>query len=904
MLFFYVIEKNVLILQLKNKIQISINNAVLKQEKDGTYHKHSMKKLFMFMLFALMSVGLFAQVEITDDFNSYTEGTFNGQGGWRAVKHSAGGGVLKIAYVGGGSDALATPDETLGVFFDNANTNYGEIATHKATDGWNFDFSQGGTIEIEIDMWRNFWGTVFGVGYDADGDGSVLPPMSYETTKPNPNLPTQDGGIWFTTTDNRPSDDRFINGIVLPNNTLAVDYDYENTGWMRWKMMIDLDANNGQGSVSMFVDFNLSGEFQPVPEIQGINCGLTPGSGDRFDPAMWDGVFFLNSSHAGYDNFVLRTIPAGLASQFIDFPAIPDQLISAAPITLDATASSGLPISYELVTGPATLNGNILTLTGAPGVVKIKAMQNGNENWQPAPSVSRTFEVVDPDAYTPEITIRRPYDGTMVYAPTLNSPVLLVLSAYIEHGDAIKFEDVTFTINGETMTLKTDYPDDPSNGYWYTTWTPTSYGQFDMTASITQSGGKITTETNSFTVTNEFNDIEVTALNGDLVASPSHQSSTAEYVFPSHVNAFNDIRLHYQHNCVGSCDTYDRVGYCRVKNHRGEWVELFRYVAPFGVECEADLDVTDYTTILQGLVEFELYFQTWQGDGYNPIVTLNYTKGTPAYKYVDMNELWFGAYDFGDYANKQPVPEINYSFPLGTEKANLKIITTGHNWSSGVNGAYNTNNAAEFSENTHYVHINGTKVYDQHNWITCNPNPYGCQPQNGTWTYNRSGWCPGAMGKVWDFNLDSYVGSGHARLFYEFDPTYVDECHPNFPDCVNGQNNCVNCAAADNPILRVSGAVVSYSNDINVVADVQTLIDHSDPFEVNMMPNPASSTLRITTNYDKGRVCCHIVNMQGQEVRNFVFEGEKTINIENLPSGVYFVNVIGGQVVTKKFVKK
>ncbi|MCQ2307296.1 MAG: T9SS type A sorting domain-containing protein [Bacteroidales bacterium] len=861
-----------------------------------------MKKLPLFLLIALTSLGLFAQVEITDDFNSYTEGTFNGQGGWKAVKHSAGGGVLKIEYVGG--DGTTTPDETLGVFFDAANTNYGEIATHKATNGWNFDFSQGGTIEIEIDMYRNYWGTVFGVGYDADGDGSVLPPMSYETTKPNPNLPTQDGGIWFTTTYNNTNDDRFINGIVLPDNTLAVDYDYDYDGWMRWKMMIDLEANNGQGSVSMFIDPECSGEFQPVPEIQGVNCGLTPGSGDRFDPAMWDGVFFLNSSHAGYDNFVLRTIPAGLASQFIDFQAISDQLTSAAPIQLNATASSGLPVSFEVVSGPASVNGNTLTLNGTSGVVKVKAVQEGDANWQPAPSVTRTFEVVDPDAYTPEITIRRPYEGTMVYAPTLNDPVLLVLSAYIEHGDAIKFEDVKCTINGEELQLETAYPDDPSNGYWYTTWIPTAYGSFDMTASITQSGGKTTTANNSFTVTNEFNNIEVTAFNGDLVVTPNQQTNTAEYVFPSHVNAFNDIRLNYQHQCVGGCDPYDRVGYCRVKNYRGEWVELFRYIAPFGVECDADLDVTDYTTVLQGLVEFELYFQTWNGNGYAPIATFSYTKGTPEYKYVDMNELWFGIYDFGDYANQQPVPEINYTFPEGTQKAHLKVITTGHNWSSGTNGAYNTDNAAEFSNNTHHVFVNGTKKYDQHNWLTCNPNPYGCQPQNGTWTYERSGWCPGSMGMVWDFDLSEYVGNGNANIFYQLDPTYIDQCHPNYPDCVNGQNNCPNCSAADNPILRLSGAVVSYSNSIAVIDDVPTLIDHSDSFDVSMKPNPAKSTLRLSTNYDKGRICCHILNMQGQEVRNFVFEGETTIDIEDLPSGVYMVNFIGGQLVTRKFVKE
>jgi len=862
-----------------------------------------MKKFFTSLFLVIISFGLWAQTVATEDFNSYNEGVdLNGQGGWVARKHSAGGGTLKIEYVGG--EGVATPDESLGVFFDNGNTNFGEIATHKSTASFPFDFAQGGTIEYEINMYRNWWGVVFGVGYDADGDGVVLPPMNYECTSPNPNLQTQDGGIWFTTTANNPGDARFINGIVLPNNTLAVDYDYEYSGWIRWKMMIDLEANNGTGSISMFVDPTCTGDFQPVPEIQGINAGLTPGSGDRFDPAMWDGIFFLNSSKAGFDDIVVRTIPAGLASQFIDFPLIPDQLISAAPIQLNATASSGLEVSYELVSGPATLNGNVLTLNGQQGTVKVKANQEGNSQWQPAPSVTRTFEVVDPDQYTPEITIRRPYNGTMVYVPTLNDPVLLVLSAYIEHGDAIKFESVTCSIDDETIELVTAYPDDPSNGYWYAAWTPKAFGECNMTASIVQSGGKTTTVSNIFTVTNQYEDIEMKAFDGDLIISPSQQTNTGDYAFPTHVNAFNDIRLFYQHTCVGTCDTYDRVGYCRVKNYRGEWVELYRYIAPFGVECGADLDVSDYTTVLQGLVEFEVYFQTWNGDGYNPTATFSFTKGTPEYKYVDMNELWFGAYDFGDYANPQPVPEIDYKFSEGTERANLKIITTGHNWSSGTNGAYNTGNAAEFYEATHHVYVNGEKKYDQHNWEACNPNPYGCQPQNGTWTYSRAGWCPGAMGMVWDFSLDNYVTNGNAHIFYQFDPDYIDECHPNFPDCVNGQNNCPNCSAADNPILRVSGKVVSYSNNIIIFDDVPTIIDHGDPFEVSIAPNPASTTLRLSTNYDKGRICCHILNMHGQEVRNFIFEGETTINIEDLPAGVYFVSFIGGQVVTKKMVKK
>lgn len=862
-----------------------------------------MKKFALLFLSIFLMLSVNAQTVITKDFNNYNEGVLNGQDNWVARAHSAGGGQMKVDYLGDGLPT--TPDESLGVFFSNANTNYGEIATHKSTPDFHFDFSEGGTIEVEIDMYYDWWGSVFGVGYDADGDGVVLPPMNYEPTTPNPNLPTQDGGIYFTTSGKASTDPKFANGIVLPDNTMPVKFSYDaSVGWIRWKIMIDLEANDGAGSVTLFADFGCTGEFQPIPEIQGLNAGLTPGSGDRHDPAKWDGIFFLNSSKAAYDNLLVRHIPAGLASQFIDFENIPDQLVFAEPIQLQASATSGLPVTFELLQGPATLDGSTLTLTGEPGIVKVKASQNGNDSeWQAAPSVTRTFEVVDPEEFTPEITIRRPYDGTMVYVSDLNSPIMLVLSAYIEHGDAIKFESVTCDIDGEEVKLMTAYPDDPANGYWYTSWKPADYGTYNMTATIVQSGGKTTSVSNTFEVTNTYDNISVTAMNGDLKITPSEQYGYNEYVFPTHVGAFNNITLQYDHNCIGTCDPYDRVGYCRVKNYRGEWVELYRYVTPFGGECEDQLDVTDYTTVLQGLVEFELYFQTWNGDGYDPIAIFDYTKGAPEYKYIDMNELWFGIFDFGDYANQQPVPEIDYHFAPETEKANLKIITTGHNWSSGTNNAYNTGNAAEFLEATHNIIINDNKVYDQHLWQNCNPNPAGCQPQAGTWTYERSGWCPGSLGMVWDYSLNDYVASGHAKLFYEFDPSYIDECHPNHPDCVDGQT-CVYCSAADNPILRVSGKVVSYSNDINSITEVPTLIDHKDPFEVNLLPNPANDVLRLTTNYEKGKVCVHILNMQGQEVRNFVFSETTTIDVSDLAPGMYFVNVIGGQMVTKKLVVK
>lgn len=868
-----------------------------------------MKKVLSTLLLMISATLAFSQTVVEIDFNNFGDNTnLNGQNGWTARPHSAGNGGNPIytGYIG--PRGMMTPDETIGVFSVCSGTSFGDIATHSLSE-YGFDFSTGGVIEIECDMWREWWGDFFGIGYDGNGDGVVLPPIqgNYEPIRPNANSTSPDGGIYMLTTGiNEENPDAFMNGVVLPNNTMPADFDFEpHQKWYRWKVSIDLDANNGAGAVTLYMMRDVpNGEFEPVPECQGIPAGLTPGSGDKFDPAMWNGIFMLNSGYGGFDNFTVRHIPGGLAAQFIDFENITDKLVSNAPITLNATATSGLPVTFELTQGPATLNGNILTLTGEEGLVKVKAIQEGDgTQWQPAPTVTRSFYVVDPENYTPEITIRRPYEGTKVYMPNFNKPVMVVLSAYIEHGDAIKFEEVKCTINGEDVILKTDYPDNPANGYWYTTWQPTTEGTYNMTASITQSGGKVTTKSNTFEVTTNYNNMNVTAFDGDLVVSPQTESVFGNYVFPTHVNAFNAINMHYDHNCVGSCDPYDRVGYCRIRNFRGEWMELFRYVSPFGVECTDDQDVTDFTTMLQGLVEFELYFQTWTGDGYNPTAIFEYTKGTPEYSYVDMTELWNGEYAFGDYENRCPVPARNVTFDPGVEKANLRLVTTGHKWSSGTNGNYNTGNAAEFYEATHNININGNTKYTQHLWRTCNPNPAGCQPQNGTWTYDRSGWCPGSLAMVWNFSLDEYIPNGCAEIIYEFDPDYVDECHPNYPDCVTGQNNCPNCQDSDNPLLMVSGKLVTYTNQTSTIMSAPSYPDaDEEPFNVSILPNPAKNTMTIATDYELGRVSVHILNAQGVEVRGFNLEGTKTIDVSDLPSGIYFVNLIGGKVVTRKVV--
>ncbi len=94
---------------------------------------------------------------------------------------------------------------------------------------------------------------------------------------------------------------------------------------------------------------------------------------------------------------VLGWVTAAVAGtpQTITFPAIPGKMVTDAPFSLQATASSGLPVSYSLVSpaGIATLTNGTVTLLGIPGTLTIKATQPGDATYDPAVDVYRAVVV-------------------------------------------------------------------------------------------------------------------------------------------------------------------------------------------------------------------------------------------------------------------------------------------------------------------------------------------------------------------------------------------------------------------------------------------------------------------------------------------------------------------------------
>lgn len=92
----------------------------------------------------------------------------------------------------------------------------------------------------------------------------------------------------------------------------------------------------------------------------------------------------------------LHALPALAGTpQTITFPSIPVKSASAGPFSLAATASSGLPVSYQVVGGAAvaSVGGDIVTLSGLEGAFTIRASQEGNGIFDAAEPVLITSAV-------------------------------------------------------------------------------------------------------------------------------------------------------------------------------------------------------------------------------------------------------------------------------------------------------------------------------------------------------------------------------------------------------------------------------------------------------------------------------------------------------------------------------
>jgi|GEM_PF-1973138 len=137
------------------------------------------------------------------------------------------------------------------------------------------------------------------------------------------------------------------------------------------------------------------------------------------------GTVTITASQSGNAEYaaatdVTQTLTIKKADQVITFADISDISQNEGSVTLDASASSGLEIVFQ-VSGPVTLSGNTLTATGT-GSVTVTATQPGNNNYLEASPVSKSFEITAGEAFVLGIskTELQVYPNPFVDSFTLN----------------------------------------------------------------------------------------------------------------------------------------------------------------------------------------------------------------------------------------------------------------------------------------------------------------------------------------------------------------------------------------------------------------------------------------------------------------------------------------------------
>jgi len=580
--------------------------------------------------------------------------------------------------------------------------------------------------------------------------------------------------------------------------------------------------------------------------------------------------------------------PTGQTNQVISFDEILDHGTEDDPFDVFATSTSGLDVSFEIVSGPASVNGNTITLTGDAGIVEVKAEQAGDGTYYPAEAI-RSFEVIDLSLYYPDVTTRF-IDTYPLEMPTLRAYPIYVNSSIEIPDGLIEIEQVDVEVGAETYTAI------EADGFYYYLWEPESYGNHTVHIHANATNGNSTTITRNIEVTSSIASQTVGTLQ-DVVIEFGGDNSRWYYgtfTMPQFVAAYNNVNAFLEVECPnipGGCDDWDRWAHIDVKGPDGNWIQIIRYITPYGVACNHELDVTDYMSLLQGEVEFRVFIDTWGTGGWQLTLNLEYTQGTPEYPYSGIVEVWDGSYSFGNPANLQPVETFNASISQYAETPHLRISNTGHGW-----GSNNTGNAAEFFNAYHFIDVNTVETFVQHLWNICNPNPDNCTGQQGTWQYSRAGWCPGAIAPPHIFDLTPFIGS-NIDLDYRFHPSYQDFCHPNNPDCISGQT-CPDCNDGYNPIYFVDTHIINRSNSpiINGGLLSNEIIDDEISFELKIFPNPSTGLFSIyTNNLEGGETSITIHTVDGKLTKTYYFRSVTELNnyifdLSSLSKGIYFIN--------------
>lgn len=227
----------------------------------------------------------------------------------------------------------------------------------------------------------------------------------------------------------------------------------------------------------------------------------------------------------------------------------------------------------------------------------------------------------------------------------------------------------------------------------------------------------------------------------------------SEVEFPAAAD-WNQVGLWLDLECPSSglCDAWDRTGSLQLvlnpddPEDQWQYLELMRHITPYRIGMCEYVDLTALAPLLTGRRTLTSWIDTWvgpghsDGDGWRISWRFVFYPGQSQGASEVVNLWGLRSLEVGNPAPGHTVADqiqpITVTVPEGITRVAARLTTTGHAFG-------NSDNCAEFCPLRQDLLVNGERR-SVLPWRTdCEYNPYS--GQQGTWRYDRNGWCPGAI---------------------------------------------------------------------------------------------------------------------------------------------------------------
>ncbi|WP_462248510.1 Ig-like domain-containing protein [Ekhidna sp.] len=194
------------------------------------------------------------------------------------------------------------------------------------------------------------------------------------------------------------------NGLIDPQpRVFTMTFDetvqYGNSGVAKFSVFTEdgsdyINTNFSEASGRVSFDDNVVTVTFAGPDWTPGNyyVTLSPDAIEDLDGHQFEGI-------SGTTSWNFSVNDPSKTDQTITFDPIAEKSFSDSPFSLNASATSGLEVSYSVVTGPISLNESNEVVIEGVGMATIAANQSGDDQYNPAGQVEVTFNIVKADQF-------------------------------------------------------------------------------------------------------------------------------------------------------------------------------------------------------------------------------------------------------------------------------------------------------------------------------------------------------------------------------------------------------------------------------------------------------------------------------------------------------------------------